>query len=211
MDTPTGNKTKTQASPSLIRRLRDGDNQAWTQLVDKYANRLEMLARKMDALSRRREGPEEIVNSVFKSLCRRLTDKDSPSIQDISLFLKGMVVNRLHERRAKNTAQKRDARRELHDAGMVNDLLSRKETPSVIVQCREEFCRILGALNPVEQAIFELALDGNSTKEIARTLDYSERSIQLYKRRIQKKVESLGYERPQSATSGRAPASRSLS
>jgi RNA polymerase sigma factor (sigma-70 family) len=205
----SGKRITEKAAKSLMERLRDGDHDAWGRLVKQYSGRLERLAGKMDPLSRRREGPEEIVNSVFKSLCRRLTQTDAPGVDDLSLFLKGMVVKKLHERRTRNTAQKRDAQREIYDPGMVDQLFSKKSTPSVIVQLREEFCRILDALTAVEQAVFELALDGHSTREIAGILDYSQRSVQLYKRRIQRKAEELGYERPRRVSPHRASSGRS--
>ena len=185
-----GNLGREGGAGSFVERLRNGDPDAWAKLVTEYSSRLERLARRIHRVSARREGPEDVVNSVFKSLFRRIhRDGTAQPVEDLSAFLNGMLVYKLHERHSKHTAQKRDVRREeQRDPAIAHDLVEAQATPSAYVQFKEEVCRILDALTPIEQAVFELSLDGYVTKDIAEVLDYSQRSVQLWKKPSRQKL-----------------------
>ena len=188
MSDATRSESAVNAERSLLQLLRDGDEDAWNQVVSKNSRRLQTIARKMEGVTGRREGAEDILNSVFKSLYRRLKREDASSIEELSAFLKGMVDNKLKQRHARHFAQKRDVRRENYDVQALDDLKTKELTT---VELQDEFRQIFDALSPMEQAVFELAFEGHSTLETARKLNYSQRSVQLCKSRIRKKVERL--------------------
>src|SRR5439155_8740349 len=98
---------------SLLRRFRDGSEDAATQLYRRYAHRLRALARaNTSAHLARRVDAEDIVQSVFRIFfaAARQGLYDVPAGEDLWKLLLVMALNKIRAEGAFHNAAKRDVR-----------------------------------------------------------------------------------------------------
>src|SRR4051794_3345517 len=100
---------------SLIRRFRRGQEDASTQLYLRYADRLRALAARQTSPDLARKVPaEEIVQSVFRTFFRRLSQGhyDVPDGEEIWKLLLVIALNKVRATAAYHRAAKRDVGRD---------------------------------------------------------------------------------------------------
>jgi RNA polymerase sigma-70 factor (ECF subfamily) len=172
--------------------LRQGDEGAARQVVEKYLDRLLTLARKrigQRLLSR--IDPEDITQSVFRTVFQRARD-GRLHFQDEDGLCKLLTKITLHKtlRRIEfHQASKRHPAREAGQGSRHHErlmaLLSHEPSPEAAVVFMDELKHFLGYLTPTERKIIELRLLGYGNQDIADQLELK------YDRKIRRLVEHV--------------------
>lgn len=177
----------------LIRRCRAGDQDAATLLFRKYVDRLIGLVRaRMSQKLSRRVDAEDILQSAYRSFFKRLGNGQFEVEQPEELWglLAAIALHKLYRQVEFHTAKKRSVQREQANSpegdffDMYPDLIAHPPAPSEAEGVVEEIERIKSGLEPLEQKMLEMRLDGYGDEEIARHVDRSSRTV----RRLMEKV-----------------------
>ncbi len=182
---------------SLVQRIRSGQTDAATGLYRRYAKRIQALAKKQigSALGSRVE-PEEIVQSVFRTFFRRLTEGhyDVPAGEELwGLFLV-ISLNKVREAARFHRQDCRDVHRtqplgEQQIAGAVGP----DEDLKVLEQVVEE---LLAALPESHRDVISLRIRGNTVAEIAKETGVSrrttERVLQQFRKKLSAEIDGEG-------------------
>ena len=165
---------------SLVRRFRRGEDDAATALYLRYANRLGALASaKTGDDLRTRFDPEDIVQSVFRTLFRRVSlgSYDVPDGDELWGLLLVVTLNKTRKAAARHRAGKRDVRATAADGEMAismhadHDRQSMAELKAVI----EEFTE---SLDPLHRDVIDMRVAGYEVAEIAERLGRSKRTVE---------------------------------
>jgi RNA polymerase sigma-70 factor (ECF subfamily) len=156
----------------FFRRIRAGDEDAATELVQRYepALRLEIRLRLMDRKLRQLLDPADLCQSVLKSFFIRATtgqfELDSP--EKLLALLRTMARNKVAHQARRHQAQKRDARR-LVSLG-AEDQAGADPSPSRVAIGRELLEAFQSRLSAEERRMAELRSSGCEWAEIAAEL-----------------------------------------
>src|SRR5581483_2741706 len=177
---------------ALIELLRQGDEGAARQVVEKYLDRLLTLARRrIGARMASRVDPEDITQSVFRTVFQRMKDgrlvlKDE---DDLCKLLITITLHKTLRQVAFHKAAKRDPGKEtehgVHHQERLMDLLSKEPSPDDTVEFMDQLEHFLNQLTPTERKIIELRLQGYSNQDIVNALDLK------YDRKIRRLVEHV--------------------
>lgn len=156
----------------LLRRWRLGEQTAAGELYGRYAERLWRLAeRQLSDRLRRRVGPDDILQSVFRTFFARSAKGEYSIAHSGALWylLVRITLNKVRRQAEIHRAEKRDIRREAHGEDADIALAGFPETPP-----QEEVDSLLGdleilikELSPREAEIVGLISDGVSVLETA--------------------------------------------
>jgi RNA polymerase sigma-70 factor (ECF subfamily) len=177
------------------------DDETARQIWERYVHRLLNLARQdLERAVQARVGPEDVVQSAFRSFFRRRADYDLADRDELWSLLVTITLNRVRNANRHHRRKKRDVRRTqseggvtgLEDAGCAFDLMGDEApTPAETVALAEELEQRLRDLeaagDPDLPRIAGLKLDGYSNHEIADALRLTERSIERKLGRIRKR------------------------
>ena len=181
---------------SWVRRLAAGDSEVARDFWGRYGARLQGLAaRYLSTGLRRREGPEDVVQSVCRTFFRRaqigkfeLTDSE-----DLWRLLCAITVTKVRQKARFHGREKRGLDRERHFEPAGDDsrspglpLQDAELTPAEAAEFADELQQLLGALDREERRLVELRLEQYNYQEIAEKLGCSQRTV----RRILKRVQS---------------------
>lgn len=177
-----------------IEELRQADEVAAHNVWQHFAARLHQSARKnLRAKTKRVYDEEDVVVSMFHSVCRGLAEGRFPDLQDRDSLWRLMLVvtgHKISNRHRHDQRQRRDNRRTLTDSVFIeregeqvsqlgNRLLSREPTPEFVAEFHETSERLFGALeDPDLQGIAALRIEGYNDSEIADRMDCSRRTVQ---------------------------------
>ncbi|MCA9214034.1 MAG: sigma-70 family RNA polymerase sigma factor [Planctomycetales bacterium] len=156
---------------SLLRRIKDGEQDAATQLYVRYSQRLIALAKANTAKElTSRFDPEDIVQSVFRSFFRRASTGtyNVPEGGELWRLLLVLALNKVRRSAIRHRAKKRDASNtlSLHGFDSVEDELVKSDpTPLTILQMVIE--DILQSMPESQRQMIELRIDGCTVEEIA--------------------------------------------
>lgn len=169
----------------LVGRLRQGDSGAAREVVEAFGRPLAALARRnLDAITRMRVDPEEVVQSALGSFFRALGKKELEPGGWAELWALLVVITRRkcrHQRRYWRAGRRRVDR--LDDRNP--DALASTDPEPLEVACLAELVRsLLASLSPPERLIVELRLEGQETGEIAQRLGRSQRTVQRVLRAV---------------------------
>lgn len=175
----------------LIAQLKGGEESAAYELWERYFGRLTELARRrLKAHPRRAADEEDVVVSVFDSLCdgaaqgrfAELTDR-----QDLWKLLLVITRQKAVDLIRRENRKKRgggDVRGEsifdsdLNAPNSIEDMIGSEPTPELLVMIEEQHQQLLGALrNDDLRLIANRKLQGYSNQEIADELGVVERTI----------------------------------
>lgn len=174
-------KDSTANVPELVNQWRAGDQDAATELYNRYQNRLMMLVSgHLNDKMRRRVDPDELVQSIMKSAFRVTSEKDIGCL-DESGFWKWLVtvaLNKTFKRIDRETAGKRDPKREAGGDTVLGERILREPTPDDVAQVSELLQKLLANLTDVQGKILLGKLDGQSQSEIAEQLGVSTKTVQ---------------------------------
>jgi RNA polymerase sigma-70 factor, ECF subfamily len=177
-------------------RLRAGDQDAATDIEKRYAYRLIALARaELDPRLRRKEDPEDVVQSVLRSfLIRYRAGKCDLANWDKLWSLLTVITKRKCLNRARHYFAKiRDVRRE-SEASLSSDSadgpsepIDSGPAPIDPVLLRETVEHVMRRMKPADRQITVLILQGYTPQELSQELDISESKV----KRVRHCVEDL--------------------
>lgn len=181
-------------SRELVAQWRAGNQEAARQLFDRYVDRLVALARRrIGPRLARRVDPEDVVQSVFRTVFGRLREGQFhiQEQDDLCKLLMRVTVHKTLRQVEFHGAGKRDPGLEA-DQGeaskeRVLELLDREPPPETVVAFLDELEHFLSQLGPLERQVVELRLQGHSNEEIAAQLGVIDRRV----RRIIERVRGL--------------------
>jgi RNA polymerase sigma-70 factor (ECF subfamily) len=170
----------------LMTQLRSGDQDSAGVVFNKYARRLiGLAASRLPAPVRAKEDPEDAVMSAFKSFfARQKKGEFKPEDWDeLTTLLTYLTVCKVDRRIRKYLTGKRDVRRESTPAA--NDdgepggfqTAAPDPTPAEAAMVADTVKELMARLDPTDQEILTLRLQGNTTAEIAAAVGRSERTV----------------------------------
>lgn len=170
---------------TLMSQLRDGNDQAAAAVFERFARRLIALAGKqLDEASRRKEDPEDVVQSVFRSFFRRYQESqfDVTGWDSLWAILTVITVRKCVNRNEYFHAERRDIRREVNpgapdqsrDPFQALDAEPTAEQAAVLTETVEH---LLDGLEERDRHIVTLHLQGYTIPEISTRAGRSERTV----------------------------------
>jgi RNA polymerase sigma-70 factor, ECF subfamily len=172
--------------PEVEGKLREGDQDAATKVFRLFATKLIGLARtKLDIRIRRKEDPDDVVQSVFRSFFTRHRDGEYDLATWDSLWsLLTVITVRKCQSRAKHYGTKRrDVKREVDGAPQEGAAAGQREpispesSPFENCVATETEERMMRGLKPEEREIIELFRQGHTSPEISARLGRAERTV----------------------------------
>jgi RNA polymerase sigma-70 factor (ECF subfamily) len=181
---------------SLLRLIREGDEDAAAKLYGRYAGRLRALIRsRCSAELARRLEPDDIVQSVFRRffLHARQGDYDVPPSEELwGLFLV-IALNKLRAEESFYRAEKRDISRTRDVAEPEADGLRAGDDGCAEATLRLTIDETLATLPPTHRPLVEYRIQGHEVAEIARLSGRSKRSVervlQEFRQRLRAQLE----------------------
>lgn len=189
MNEPRANDSSSDAS--LLVRLQAGEDDAATALYTRYAQRLleladrnagEDLAQRIDA--------EDIVQSVFRTFFRRVSDGHYlvPEGEELWKLLLVIALNKVRSIAEHHRAAKRDVS-QTHSISN-QESLKAPGASQVLTMTIED---VLSTVPEINRQIVRLRIDGHTVEEIAKRSGMSRRSIervlQAFRKRLQSTLE----------------------
>lgn len=184
---------------ALIDLWRKGDENAARQIVERYVDRLVVLARRR--ISQRlasRVDPEDIVQSVFRTFFVRLKEGQFTFADqdDLCKLLVRITLHKTLRQVAFHKAAKRDPNMETeqgeHHREQLMALLDKEPTPEAEVAFVDQLESFLSLLRPQERKILEMRLQGYSNDEIAQELGIYDRKIRRVIEHVRTIAEKAG-------------------
>ena len=169
---------------SLLRRVKEGEGDAATELYVRYAKRLHGLARNQTspALARRVE-PDEIVQSVFRTFFRRVAtdDYNVPEGKELWALLLVIALNKIRQAALFHRAARRDVLRtssmeEVGVASFLNAEDGRDETALAVLRMVVD--DLLETMPPTKRDMVRLRIDGFDVAEISDKVQRSKRTVE---------------------------------
>jgi RNA polymerase sigma-70 factor, ECF subfamily len=166
--------------------LRVGDQQAATEIYQRYAQRLIGLAhRRLDATLQAKADPESVVQSVFRSFFVRQAQGqfDLDDWDSLWSLLVRITVRKCCRVAATYRAERRDVRREVgqepaQDVGLEKDqALAREPTPEEATILADLLERLMQGLDDTQQTILAQRLQGYTVREISASVGRTERTV----------------------------------
>jgi RNA polymerase sigma-70 factor (ECF subfamily) len=180
---------------SLLRQIREGDQDAATQLYIRYVNRLRALAEtKCSSNLARRVDADDIVQSVFRTFFRGLRQGyyDVPDGEDLWKLLLVIALNKIRAKGAFHQAAKRDVRLTASiDAGdpAFEDKLGQDEFAKVFLHMVVQ--EALEQLDDRQREMVELRIQGHDIAEIAEITGRSKRTVERTLQEVRYKLRNL--------------------
>jgi len=174
---------------SLVVMVRDGDEDAANVLYERYARRvLGLVEAKLGARLRTTTEPEDVVQSVFKSMFRGVQsgNYDAPPGSTMWNLLAVIAVNKLRRRAVHQSAQRRDIRR-LVSIETVDDVIDESSIEFLQICVRET----LGLLRSLDREIVSLRIQGHAVDEISEITGRSRRTVERCLQKSRKQLASL--------------------
>jgi RNA polymerase sigma-70 factor (ECF subfamily) len=192
--------TKDDSFEVLMVRLRLGDGEAARQVFNRFAHRLIAVAReRLDSRLRRKVDPEDVLQSVFRSFFVRFSEGQFEVKNWGSLWglLTLITLRKCATRTAFFRATRRDVYREISpppdcdDPGIAWDSVARDPSPTEAAMLTELVEQLLRGLDPREQEMITLHLQGYSIPEISEKVRRSERTVHRVLAHVRKRLSRL--------------------
>jgi len=169
-----------------------------TPTLGRYTRRLIGLARvHLGGRLRQKVDPEDVVQSVYKSLLVRYGETviASEGCDGLWALLTLITIRKCADRARYYHAGCRDLRREAGACGPTEcssswrEAPGREPTPDEALELAETIEALLSGLSGDERTIVELSLQGHSTQEISQQLGRAERSVRRIREQVRKHLE----------------------
>lgn len=189
-----------EASHELIARWRQGDEQAANELFHRYASRLLALAdSRLSGKLERRGNAEDVVQSAYRSFFAAARDGRYVLERsgDLWRLLVAITLHKVRKHAEYHTAAKRSINREREtdaDAqwfGLPLEVLAQEPSPAEAAALTDEIQHVLQRLEPQQQRVLELRLQGYSVEEIATQCACSSRTVKRALAIIREELERL--------------------
>lgn len=185
---------------NLLAQLRAGDDRAASEVFQRFSRRLVALARShLDSWVRRKEDPEDVVQSVYKSFFARVEEGqfDLVSWNDLWSLLTAITLHKCADRMDYTHARCRDVRREVSVASATDSaadawpVADPEPTPLEALVLTETVDELFRAFDSDDRAIIELSLQGYTVVEISGRLGRAERTIRRVREQVKKCLRSM--------------------
>ncbi len=163
---------------SLIALVRGGNENAASELYGRYARRLfGLVEAKMGDQLRKQTTPEDIVQSVFKSVFRGVKSGhyDAPPGETLWNLMAIVAVHKLSRTAEHHSAKRRDDSRNIPLSSLEETVLSESFPAELLEMSVRE---TLGAMRPIDQDIFKLRLKQHTVDEISELTGRSRRTVE---------------------------------
>jgi RNA polymerase sigma factor (sigma-70 family) len=195
---PTFDDSSDAESLQLLARWQKGDQQAATQLFQRYASRLVLLAKsQLSVKLAQRVDPEDVVQSVYRSFFVE-SRKGRYQLEhggDLWQLLVTMTLHKLANEANRLGTQKRSLDRERNYGsedslfGLGAPKLARTPAPEEAVALADLLEQLLRPLGAPQRRIVEMRLQGYNLDEIAAQLPCSLSSVRRVLERIKEQLE----------------------
>ncbi len=182
----------------LIQGLRAGDERVVAEFCDRYGDALQRVAdRHLAAGVRRRVGPEDVVQSAFRTFFRRarggefqLADGDALWRLLCAIALtKAREQTRFHLRKKRGMDRETSLVRRPDDSSAPGiDAAAHGPTPAEAAEFADFFRQALAGLDDEERQVAELKLQELTNDEVAARLGSSERTVRRILKRVQARL-----------------------
>jgi RNA polymerase sigma-70 factor (ECF subfamily) len=185
--------TEPETFGELLMRLNDQDEGAAAAVVRRFTRRLIGLVRsQLDTWIRRKEDPEDVVQSVFRAFLRGYQEGNFAfeSPDDLWSLLALITVRKCADRVDYYRAACRDLACEAaHPGGPISwdacyHALDREPTPDDAAILAETVDQLLRILDADDRLIIQRSLEGFTTQEISQDLGFSERTVRRVRERV---------------------------
>lgn len=182
LDNPGGDAPG--AIRSLLRRIKEGDDDAARELLCRYESKVRLVVRRqLPRLLRSRFDSLDFLQSVWGSFFQQIKNgpNDLHEEKNLVAFLAWAARNKVIDEYRRAATQRQNIHRESPlRAGSAADraLVSTVETPSQVAEARETYGRLRALLPENRRIILEMKADGFSSREIGAKLGISERTVQ---------------------------------
>jgi RNA polymerase sigma factor (sigma-70 family) len=184
----------------LIHGLRDGNQQLLREFCAEYGDRLHRLAEKrMGGKLRRRVGPEDVVQSAYRTFLRRAQGSEFELPGDsegLWRLLCAITLKKIYQKARAHRRLKRDYDKEVQvgseaaeEAGLDNAFVDPQPLPDEEAAFADQFEQLVTGLNSEEQQVVDLKLQGFTNEEVAERLSSSERTVRRMMKKIQRHLE----------------------
>jgi RNA polymerase sigma-70 factor (ECF subfamily) len=183
----------------VMTRLRAGDQQAASEVFQRFSARLIALARsRLDGYLRRKVDPEDILQSVCKSFFARhaqgqyeLGNWDSLWTLLTVLTVRKCANSAQYHRRARRDARKEEARQGAADEAATGwEAVDREPTPEEAAMLSETVERLMRQLDERDREILALSLQGLAPEEISTQVGYAQRTIRRVLAHVRERLQA---------------------
>lgn len=187
----------------LMTRLRAGDNDAATQVFNRFANRLIALARsRLDRQVLQKVDPEDVLQSVFQSFFRRQAEgqMELSSWDGLWGLLVVITLRKCGRRSDYFHAARRDVQREVpgqppaDQSGGGWEASADEPTPSEAAMLTETVERLMNTLDERQRRILTLSLQGYAIPDISEQMGCTERTVYRVMERVKEWLEQVRVE-----------------
>ncbi len=172
----------------LVARMRAGDDQAAAEVYHRYVKRVfGLVHRQMADRLKAAVQPEDIVQSVFKSIFRGLNsgDYDAPESGTLWHLVAIVAVHKVRRNARRRNAGKRDDRKTQSLDALTHFDPSGSTSPEEFeIAVRES----IEGLKPIEQQVALLRVQGYAVEEISNKLERSRRGVERTLQKIREKL-----------------------
>lgn len=169
----------------LLRRIREGDQEACTMLYDQFVRRLiGLVRRELPPIYRTRFDSEDVVQSAMSSFFVRMRkgEFDFRNSGQLWHLLAAIAMNKLRQRKRDESRNKRDVGREQRsDPGLFGSVhgipieeLATDPDPQDIRELRDGVEGVMKEYSPKQRHIIALSLQGHMVREVAQKAQTSE-------------------------------------
>jgi RNA polymerase sigma-70 factor (ECF subfamily) len=185
---------KTITDHSLIRRFREGEEDAATRLYFRYAARLQALASNQTSPQlASRFDPEDVVQSVFRTFFRRVSEGlyDVPPGEELWGLLLVLSLNKIRGLGTYHRAMKRDAQKTFgsHVLREIERAEPHDETSLAVLRMVVD--DLLQGLPVIHQPVVQLRINGHTVDEITKQTGRSKRTVERVLRDFRKQLSKL--------------------
>lgn len=198
MTNPVEFESPVPSDRTLLRKFREGNQDAASEIYLRYAKRLQATARNQTAGDLAvRKGAEDIVQSVFRTFFRRVAvgQYDVADGEDLWKLFLVIGLNKIRSAAEFHHAQKRDVRKtRAVDSDLYRALTSRNSDEQIaLVVLQMTIEDILGKIPEQNRELVRLRIEGHSVEEIAeqtgRALRSIERILQKFRKLLREEIE----------------------
>ncbi len=182
---------------SWVRRLADGEDEVVVEFWRDYGGRLEALAASyLSSRMRRREGPEDVVQSVCRTFLRRNREGQFELSGPDSLWrlLCAITLAKVREKVRFHGREKRKLDREqyIDDSRAIgNPIAASEPTPAEAAEFADQMQRLFHGMDDEERQVVTLKLERYTHPEIADRMGCSERTVRRIVKRVQEHLKRV--------------------
>ncbi len=191
----TSSSNQDRSDGSLVRGIRRGEDDAAEVFVQRYVARLHRMANQRLAKDlQRRVDPQDLSQSIFRTLFRRIRDGqyDVPEGESIWSLLATITSNKI---RAVGTFHRREKRDIARTGSAETDGFARnaRHDETLLADLRMTIEELTGHLSATQKQIIQMRLEGEEVQAIAnataRPKRTVERTLQMFRKELKRVIE----------------------